>query len=409
MHGVDTHLPVVTLLVGVVVIAAAMLRAGLERRGLPALVGYLALGLALGAVERTAGFLQENGRSIFEFLGEIGIICLLFHVGLGSKVGRLVREIRRASLVWMLQVVLCFALGYAATHWILGLSSVASVIAGLALTATSVGVAVAEWEESGLLATRDGDLLLDVAELDDISAVVAMSVVMAVLASRATGEWGPVILASALPVLLKVAAFMAVCLFFARYVERDLTRITARARGGGPTLLLITGTGFAMAAAANLFGLSAAIGAFFAGLAFSRDPVAVRADASFQALYELFVPFFFVWIGMQLDPGTLVAGAGAGSVLLVAAVVGKYAGTAWPARRLARAVRWRALAVSMIPRAEIALLVIAAGHSMGPWAVPDHLLSAMVFVSAATTLGAPLVLRRLLDHDQGREGGASAV
>jgi Kef-type K+ transport system membrane component KefB len=321
-------------------------------------------------------------------------------VGLASKLDRLLREIRPATAIWAVQVTLCFVMGFGTARWILGLPTIAAVVIGIALTATSVGVAVSLWSDAGLLETEDGSLLLDLAELDDISAVVALSVLVAVLepmANGAAGELVPTALWAIVVTLIKVLVFIVGCILFSRFVEPHLTRLTARSQSPGPTLLLVlAGSGFLFSAAAALLGLSIAIGAFFAGLAFSRDPAAVRADASFGPLFEFFLPFFFIWVGMRIELDSLAPGFRIGAVLLIPAVLGKYWGTAWPARILNITPRWRALSVSMIPRAEIALLVVGAAHALGPWVVPDELLAGMVLVCAATTIGAPLLLRHSL-------------
>jgi len=389
----------VILLVGGVTLAAALLRAGLERWGAPPLIGYVLLGLSLSEADIRLRWLGDSGRTLFEFLGHVGIICLLFHVGLGSKLDRLLREIRPAAAIWAVQVALCFVLGFGCARWLLGLPSIAAVVIGIALTATSVGVAVALWSDAGLLETEDGSLLLDLAELDDISAVVALSVLIAVLepmANGTPGELAAAVFQATVISMTKVLVFLAGCVLFSRFLEPVLTRLTARSHSSGPTLLLLAGSGFVFSALAALLGLSMAIGAFFAGLAFSRDPIAVRADASFQDLFEFFLPFFFIWIGMQIELESLAPGLGIGAVLLVPAVLGKYFGTAWPARYLRCATHWRALSVSMVPRAEIALLVVGTAHALGPSIVPDEALAGMVVVSAATTLGAPFLLRRSL-------------
>ena len=96
-------------------------------------------------------------------------------------------------------------------------------------------------------------------------------------------------------------------------------------------MLEVVGVGFIIAAVAGLLGFSAAIGAFFAGLLFSRDSEAVKMDASFGALYELFTPFFFIGIGLNIEPRALNTGLIMGSVLLIAAVLGKLIGAGIPA------------------------------------------------------------------------------
>ena len=122
MIGHDADLGALMLLLGGVVIAVALVRALLARLGLPALVGYIALGFAIGSADRAFALVERDGLALINFLGQIGIVCLLFHVGLGSQVGRLLRQIRPALLIWAIQVVTCFALGYAASRWLLDLA-----------------------------------------------------------------------------------------------------------------------------------------------------------------------------------------------------------------------------------------------------------------------------------------------
>ena len=147
-----------------------------------------------------------------------------------------------------------------------------------------------------------------------------------------------------------------------------------------------------------LLGFSEAIGAFFAGLVFSRDPQAVRIDASFDLLYELFVPFFFIGIGLKIDPVNFLAGLSLGSILLIVAVLGKLIGAGVPA---AIAVGWTGailIGISMLPRAEIMMVVMQHGLQLGTWAVPSQVFAGMVVVSAATSIATPVLLRPLLQH-----------
>ncbi|MBD3348939.1 MAG: hypothetical protein GF400_07065 [Candidatus Eisenbacteria bacterium] len=134
-----------------------------------------------------------------------------------------------------------------------------------------------------------------------------------------------------------------------------------------PTAVLIVAavTITALAATAGLLGFSLAIGAFFAGLVFSRDPKAVRIEASFDVLYELFVPFFFVGLGVLVAPGSLGGALGVAAALLAAAVAGKLAGTAIPAAPLMKGAGAGAIALSMVPRAETAMVIMRYGHRLG--------------------------------------------
>jgi Kef-type K+ transport system membrane component KefB len=157
----------------------------------------------------------------------------------------------------------------------------------------------------------------------------------------------------------------------------------------------VLGTGLLIAALAGLLGFSLAIGAFFAGLAFSRDQKKLRIDAAFQDIYEFFAPFFFIGIGLEVDPTVIEASIGVGAVLLVSAFLSKMFATVLPALLVTDWRRATLLGVSMVPRAEIALLVMKGGREAGASIVPDDVYLGMVLVSAGTCLGAPLILSRL--------------
>ena len=159
---------------------------------------------------------------------------------------------------------------------------------------------------------------------------------------------------------------------------------------------MIAGFGLIIAALAELLGLSVAIGAFFAGLIFSRDPETVKLDTPFGTLYGFFTPFFFIGIGLNIDPGTLTTGLGIGGALLVVAIIGKLVGTGGPATLTTAWPGSLLLSISMVPRAEIALVIMQRGLNLGEWAVPGDVFSGMVVVVAVTAVISPMILRVLL-------------
>ncbi len=143
-------------------------------------------------------------------------------------------------------------------------------------------------------------------------------------------------------------------------------------------------------------GFSVALGAFFAGLVFSRDPEAVKLDTPLETLHDLFAPFFFIHLGMLLDPGAFRTAWLAGLALAVTAIAGKLLGTFIPARQsLSTRESWL-LSVSMVPRAEIAMIVVHQGLTLGTWAVDNSVMAMIVVVSGVTCLSAPLLLKHLL-------------
>jgi len=160
-------------------------------------------------------------------------------------------------------------------------------------------------------------------------------------------------------------------------------------------------------AAAGLLGFSLAIGALFAGLVFSRDPVAAHVDGSFGSLYELLVPFFFVAIVLSIDPRALSAGLALGGPFLLAAILGKPIGTGLPAIATSGVSGAALIGVSMVPRTEIALIILQNGKNLGHWAMPPDVFAGMVIVTLITCLSAAIAPRFMLGRQQQTDMGIS--
>lgn len=389
----------IILAVGGLVILNLFVKACLTRLGVPALVGFLLLGIGLRGVHQHWPVLGDGTGEVIGFLAKIGLITLLFRVGLESNLRGLLAQLRTASLVWVSDVLLTFLASAAVGIWLLGLGRVAGLMVATALTATSVGISVAVWEDAGALQSATGELLLDVAELDDISAIILMGVLFAVLPhlqGDGGGALAGVIAGSAGLFMIKLIGFGLFCLLFSIYIER---RVTGWFRNLDPPpdfMLVVLALGFVIAALADLAGFSMAIGAFFAGIVFSRDPEAVKREGAFIPLYEFFSPFFFIGIGLGVDPATLGGALGLGAALVAVALVTKIAADGLPVWWLRGGTCGLLIGVSMVPRAEIAMVIMERGMSAG--AVPAEVYSAMVLVSIVSCTAAPVAVRFLLDR-----------
>lgn len=397
-----TH-PLFILVLGLAMVMAMLVKAGLEKIKLPALVGYLVIGIAIRLADDRWNLLDQSGEWSFQLLGELGVICILFKVGLENDPRRLFQQLPRAVPIWIGNVALSAALGFLATRHLLGLELIPSLFAATALSATSVAVSILIWEDAGRLKTEQGDRLIDVAELDDFSAIVFMIALFtaAPLLHQGTDSLSltrAVMVASGL-ILSKAILFGGLCVLFAVFIEKRLTHFFERFERTPDPMIGMVGIGFMIAAFAGWLGFSVAVGGLFAGLAFSRDPDAIKMESSFMPVYEWLTPFFFIGIGLKIDPSLAAQAVGYGLVLLVIAVVGKVVGAGMPALVQSGARAGVLMGVSMIPRAEIALVVTQTGHDLGDWAVPGSLYGAMVFVSSGTCLIAPVVLHRLFESD----------
>ncbi|HKJ70344.1 MAG TPA: cation:proton antiporter [Gammaproteobacteria bacterium] len=397
LASIPTH-SLWVLLVGSAVVAAAVVKAVFDRLGLPALVGYLGLGFGMALADARWEVLDEPARHAFEFLADLGIIALLFRVGLDSSPRKLMQKLPRASFIWVGDVAVSAVTGFAAPYYLTDLGLVPSLVVAAALTATSLGVAVPQWQEARALGSANGQLLVDVGEMDDLSGVAIMALLLSVVPVLQDGSGIPWPLVGQVGgwFLLKLAAFAALCWAFSQYLEGHITRWAIRREPAPGRMLIVLGLGLLIAAGAGWLGFSLAIGALFAGLTFSRDPVAVRTEANFADLYEFLVPFFFIGIGLQMDPGALWSGLGLGALLLAVTVPAKLLGAGLPAWLASGSAGGVLIGVSMVPRAEITMVVVDQGRRLGDWVVPPQVYAAAVVVTAGTCLLTPLVLRPLM-------------
>ena len=370
-----------------------------RRMGVPVSVGYIVLGLLLGALLRQFDLQSTDFDSVFAALGSLGVVALLFRVGLRSHTSALLEKLPAASLIWVCNVVGSLLVGFFVAHFMLSWSIETSLIIAVAFSATSVAVSVAVWDETGRLASSEGQMLVDVAELDDLSAAILLAVLIGVLPAMLAGQvdiWSQVGSAS-LIIFGKLAVFMSGCYLFAFFLEKRFTSFNARLSESESIMTIsVLGAGLAIAALADALGFSLAIGALFAGLAFSRDPDAVRTDGRFSYIYDLLTPFFFIHIGMQTDVGALFTALDIGLVLFVAAAGIKVVSTALPALLSMNRTHALMLGLSMVPRAEIALVVMYTCSAIDPALVPDDVFASMVLVSLATCIVAPVMLRKMM-------------
>jgi Kef-type K+ transport system membrane component KefB len=395
----ESSLLILILIIGIVIVLALLIKAGLQRVGIPALVGYISLGILLHYCDQRFQLFSAGEREVLEFLADIGIISLLFRVGIESNLEDLIRQLRSASIVWFGDFFLSGLLGFTTAYYLLELDLISSFFIGTAMTATSVGVSASLWRDAQAIRSENGEMMLDIAEMDDISAVIAMALLFSIVPVLQTSPDAPL-----LPILVKTAGifclkamiFGTVCFVFSRYAEEPITRFFQRIEAPPDPTIMVSGIGVITASIAGLLGFSVAIGAFFAGLVFSRDPDALKIDASFDAFYETFVPFFFIGIGLSVDLSVILTALRLGLILLVVAVLGKIIGVGapvflmngWPSAVL--------LGVSMVPRAEIAMIVMQRGLQMGEGIISTHIFGSMVVVSMATTLVVPFILQSLL-------------
>jgi len=283
--------------------------------GLPSLVGYLLAGMAIGPF--TPGFVGET-EAIGQ-LAEMGVIFLLFGVGLHFSLGDLWRVRRIAVPGAVAQMLLASAIGLALTQaW--GWSIGAGLVLGIAISIASTVVLLRGLEDHGLLSTPHGQVAVGWLVLEDL-ATVGILVLLPALAGGSGGgaSWQDAALA-----VLKTALFVGLMLVAgAKLMPWLLTRI-AHTRSRELFILAVVALALGTAlGAAEYFGVSLALGAFLAGVVVGESDVSHQVAAEVLPFREIFAVLFFVSVGMLVNPAALLANAGHVLSLTALIVLGK--------------------------------------------------------------------------------------
>jgi CPA2 family monovalent cation:H+ antiporter-2 len=301
------HEAILVLEVGAILLGAAAAGWLARRLTLPAIVGYLAVGLAVSPF--TPGYVADRGQvSLF---AEVGAILLLFEVGIEVDLRELRRE--HPAVLWAapIQMAVTFLASLAAFA-VLNVDLAAAALLGLAIAMSSSVVVVNITRSRRRTTDRDTDrLLIGWAVLQDVVGVAAAVILLAVM-----GAGQPIHLT-----ILGLIGFAALAIVTARLLPRVLARIRSE-----PDLFLAVSvaTGLAVAGAgALLAGIPLALAAFVAGLTISEGPVASEARKRLLPFRDLFAIFFFVSIGTLIDPGALGRGLGWLVLCLVLVAVAK--------------------------------------------------------------------------------------
>lgn len=391
------------LIIGLVLLGILLQQLFLRSRWLPPMIVYIGLGLGLNVLFDANLFASEKARLGIHLLAEAGLVLLLFKAGIDADLKSLRKQLPNAAWIWFCNVTISALCGFLVARWLLDFDLISSLFIAIALTATSVGVAVSIWDEAKYLATDAGNLLLDVAELDDLSTIVLMAVLVAMVPMLLHGSnWDKLNLTFQLfSVVIFLLGFMFLAGLFSLYIEPRLTALIERRAFNHEGVIFLLGLGFVIAALAELAGLSLAIGAFLAGLAFSRDQRVSHEKPIIHSLSDFLVPFFFIGLGLMVDVSVLGLALLPAVLLLPAAILGKLMGVGLPALPRLGAGMALLLGVSMLPRSEIAMVVMQRGLEVG---VSEQAFASMVFICVATVFIAGLWVPWLIATREGKRG-----
>lgn len=368
----------------VILLAAKLGDELFKRIGQPAIVGEILAGVLIGP--SVLGLVKPD--AVFQVFAELGVVFLLFWVGLETRLSELRAVGRPAALVGALGVAFPFA-GGIALGFALGDGSAAAVFLGVSLVATSVGVTSAALVELGVVRSVAARTILGAAVLDDVLALLLLAIATG-LANGGGLDLGDL----ALVLSISVAFVIVVALGGTRVTQR-WPRLLHAPRFAESPLLPAVLVCLGLAALASQVGLAAVVGAFLAGMIVAETKEQHPIEREVAPLYAFFPPFFFAFVGAELKLGAL---AHDGALALFAgltalAIVTKYAGARLGARDLAPHDR-RVVAIGMVPRGEVGIIVAGIGASAG--VVGSERFAVIVAMSVATTLIAPPLLRQVL-------------
>ncbi len=380
----------------IVLLAAKLGDEVFRRLRQPPLVGEILAGVVVGP--SVLGLVEPT--EALELFAELGVVFLLFWVGLETKLDELTGVGRTALMVGVLGVALPFAAG-TGSGFAVGEELAAAVFIGAALVATSVGITSAVLIDLNVLATRASRTILGAAVVDDILAMILLAVAVGVAAE------GGVDLTSIAVVVILAVAFVLVFALGGTRLMRKWPTLLSRPRFAEspflPAVILCLG----VAALAAGVGLAAIIGAFLAGLMVSETTRHHPVEDEIAPLYAFFPPFFFAFIGIEISLGALSDARALTlfAVLTVLGVATKFVG-GWLGARSLGPRDAAFVGVGMVPRGEVGIIVAGIGRAAG--VIDDELFAAIVGMSVATTLLVPPVLRALAPTAPAEEPNAGA-
>jgi Kef-type K+ transport system membrane component KefB len=379
-----------SLLIALVAIFAAAKLFGelAERIGQPAVLGEMAGGIIIGV---SGLHLVDPHEPILHLLAELGVVLLLFLIGLETNLQRLLSVGGAASAVALAGVLLPFAGGWAA-GLLFGFPTTVAVFLGAALTATSVGITARVLSDLGHLKSDESQVILGAAVVDDILGLILLTVVGGLAAGQSPTVPG------VLRLFAVAFGFVALAIVIGSILAPRLLPLVARLRVGKAIFFASITFAFALAWAADRAGSALIIGAFAAGLVLARTDRGRDIEHEVHDVAQFFIPIFFVMVGAAVDLRSLNPADPAGRrnlivglVLTAIGIVGKmaagYAAFGRPLRKLV-------IGVGMIPRGEVGLIFAQLGLATG--LVSAGLYSSVALMVMVTTFVAPPALRSLL-------------
>jgi Kef-type K+ transport system membrane component KefB len=348
-------------------------------------------------LESTAGLAPEAAPKLaasvgeaISVLSEIGVIILLFEIGLESDLKELIRVGPQAAVVAVVGVAVPFVAGTAGLMALFGIPAVPAIFAGAALTATSIGITAKVLAEIQQLSSREGQIIIGAAVLDDILGII----VLAVVASLA--KTGEIQIGNIIYLIVGAAVFLIGSILIGRFLGPYFVALVGRMQTRGQLLISSLIFAFVLSYIGAAIQLEAILGAFAAGLVLAETEKQKELEEQVLPIADMLVPIFFVTVGARTDVSVLNPldpanreGLIMAVFLVVVAIIGKtVTGLAVFGQP---GINRLAIGIGMVPRGEVGLVFAGVGSSIGILSKP--LEAAIIVMVIFTTFLAPPLLR----------------
>ena len=315
---------------------------------------------------------------------------LLFEIGLESDLKELIEAGVQATIVAVVGVTVPFAAGTAGLIYLFGIPAVPSIFAGAALTATSIGITAKVLAEIGKLSTKEGQIIIGAAVIDDVLGIIVLAVVASLV------KTGEIQVVNIIYLIISAATFLIGAILIGRFLKDYYVGLVNQMKTRGQLLLTALIFAFILSYIATAIQLEAILGAFAAGLVLAETEKRKELEEQVVPVADVFVPIFFVCVGAQTDLSVLNPaipsnreGLVIAAFLIVVAIVGKVVTgfTVFGQEKLNKL----AIGVGMIPRGEVGLVFAGVGAASG--ALSESTQAAIIMMVILTTFVAPPLLR----------------
>ena len=363
------------------------------------LISFLELTANLSPQTAAAVFHSES--EVISVLAELGVVILLFEVGLESDLKELLKVGPQATIVAVVGVAAPFAAGTLGLVYLFGVPLIPAIFAGAALTATSIGITSRVLTEIGKLNTTEGQIILGAAVLDDVLGIIVLAVV-AGLAKTGEIEVGNVVY-----LIISAAVFLIGAILVGRLLNPYFVALINKMQTRGELLLTSLVFAFILSYIGGVIRLEAILGSFAAGLVLAETEKQEDLQKQLSPIADMLVPIFFVTVGAKTDIGVLnpanptnQEGLVLAIFLILVAIIGKVITglTVFGKPGINRL----AVGIGMIPRGEVGLVFVSVGAASGTLDKATE--AAIIMMVIVTTFMAPPLLR-LVFQDKPQEIG----